>query len=251
MKKTLTFMLLLAIAGSASADLVKKVEGGGDIEVSLCPGMLTTSGKTIVYTYNSSTGEVTLYTPNLEVDRTFTMPRQEYTSRSFTEQTTVTPTGMNVVPTTYYGSNNYSSYYLFSAGSQEDMISKLAAQYGYSYTAFTDPMGNPACYRNDGSFKYENMFGKQYPTEWFALIDGEVKRISTYNAFYTLAYDESTAVWEVTQEETNIYETSIRSPKDLYAEGFEISTGMSEAFYITQTLFNDDDKWEFIMEDRS
>ena len=120
MKKTLTFMLLLAIAGSTSADLVKKVEGGSGY-VSLCPGMFTTSGKTIVYTYNVNTGEVTLYTPDFEVDRTFTMPVQECTIRYFTEQTTVTPTGMNVVPT-----GNYYSYTMFSADSQKDMINKLA-----------------------------------------------------------------------------------------------------------------------------
>ena len=242
MKKTLTFMLLLAIAGSTSADLVKKIEGGSSY-VSLCPGMFTTSGKTIVYTYNENTGEVTLYTPDFEVDRTFTMPVQECTIRYFTEQTTVTPTGMNVVPT-----GNYYSYTMFSADSQEDMINKLA-QYGYSCTVFTDPMGNFACYRNDGSFKYENLFGKQYPTEWFALIDGEVTRISTYDAFYTLAYDESTAVWEVTQEEAQTMSIGISGTEDLYVDGLQTSTGTSRDFYLTQTLFNDDEKWEYVMED--
>lgn len=244
MKKTLTFMLLLAIAGSTSADLVKKIEGGSGY-VSLCPGMFTTSGKTIVYTC-SSTGEVTLYTPDLEVDRNFTLPG--YTERIFTEQVTVTPTGMNVVPTSSYGSDNYYSYTLFSADSQEDMINKLA-QYRYSCTVFTDPMGNPACYRNDGTFKYENLFGKQYPTAWYALIDGEVKNIITNDAFYTLAYDESTAVWEVTQEET--YSAGIRGIEHMSAEGIELSTGTEYDFCLTQTLFNDDEKWEFIMEDCS
>lgn len=243
-------MLLLAIAGSTSADLVKKVEGGYGTEVSLCPGMFTSSGKTVVYTYGWSTGEVTLYTSDFEVDRTFTVPAGQYTSRSFTEKATVTPTGMNVVPTNTYGYDNYYSYTWDSADSQEDMINKLTQYNGYSYTAFTDPMGNPACYRNDGTFKYENLFGKQYPTEWYALIDGSVKVISTYDAFYTLAYDESTAVWEVTQEETNTYKTSIRS-LSLYIEGLKTETGTGGDFYFTQSMFNDDDKWECVMEDRS
>ena len=251
MKKTITLMLLLAMASSTSADLVKKVEGGGGITVSLCPGMLTTSGKAIVYTYNESSGEVTLYSPDFEVDRTFTVPRQEYTSRSFTEQVTVTPTGMNVTPTSSDGYNNYYTSYELPADSQEDMINKLAERYGYSYTAFTDPMDNPACYRNDGSFKYENLFGKQYPTEWYALINGRVSRVSTFDAFYTIAYDESTAAWEVTQEETNTYNTSISNFKNLYAEGIQLTTGIDGEYYFTQTLFNDDDKWECIMEDRS
>ncbi len=250
MKKTLTFMLLLAIAGSTSADLVKKVEGGNDIRVSLCPGMLTTSGKAIVYTLNRSTGEVTLYTPDFEVDRTFTMPVQEYTERSFTEQATVTPTGMNVVPTTYYGSRNYSSSYLFPAGSQEGMISELEARYGYSLTAFTDPMGNPACYRNDGPFKCENLLGKQYPTEWFALMNEYVYGISTNDAFYTPTYDESTAVWEVTQEETKTYSPKIRGIDSMSADGIEL-VDIDDDSYLTQTLFNDDEKWECVMEDRS
>lgn len=251
MKKTITLMMLFAIAGSAKSDLVKKIEGGNSINVSLCPGMLTKSGKAIVYTYNESSGEVTLYTPDFEVDRTFAVPMQEYTSRSFTEQATVTPTGMNIVPTNSSGYNNYYTNYQFSADSQEDMISKLAEQYGYSCTAFIDPMDNPACYRNDGPFKYENVFGKKYPTEWYALIDGIVYQVYTRDAFYTLAYDESTAVWEVTQEETDTYNTSISSVSNMYAEGIQLTTGIDGRYYFTQTLFNDDDKWECIMGDRS
>ncbi len=68
MKKHFTLMMLLAIAGSASAELVLKTTS----KIRICPNVLTTSGKSIVYTEDN--GVVTVYTPDFLVDKTFKIP---------------------------------------------------------------------------------------------------------------------------------------------------------------------------------
>lgn len=241
MKKHFTLMMLLAIAGSASAELVLKTTS----KIRICPNVLTTSGKSIVYTY--SNGEVTVYTPDFLVDKTFKIPKQEYQVGRITEETKVTLTGVNAVPENEWGVQNYYTYYEFDASSQEEMISKLLSNYSWdTFTTFTDAMGNPACYRESASFKYSNIFGKQYPESWYALIDGKVYGVNTYDPFYSLAYDEASAVWTRTSEDIQTYTSSLAS-MDLLYEGMD---GNIDG-YLSQNLFNDDDKWEYLVYDYS
>ena len=242
MKKTISMMLLLAMAGSTKAGLVLKTEG----HIDFCPGLFTTSGQTVVCSI-SDDNEVTIYTQDFLVDRTFTCVGQEQ-SGSFTEEATITPTGLKAVPEIIYESGysykNYSSYSMFEARSQEEMIEKLKENNSYTtFIAFTDPMGNPACYDNYASFKYENIFGKQYPTSWYALIEGTVYSVSTYDSFYTIEYDEENAVWTRTSDNVETYPTSLKelSPCiDRYNHDEEYAS-------VTQTFFNEDDKWEYIV----
>ncbi len=251
MKKTITLMLLLVMAGSAHADLVLKTKG----YLYVCPKVLTTSGKTIVYSRDNE--GITIYTPDFFVDKTIKAPVQQYESGSFTEKATVTVTGMNVVPGTSYGlqnyssSYNYSSYGYLSASSQEEMIDWFENNRSYAkpYTAFTDPMGNPACYGTNTSWKLENMFGKQYPTSWYALIDGYVYSINVYDAFYTPSYDEASAVWTRTSEDIRLNEFKTMRNTYFYFEGMGDQQGNDA--YVSQSLFNDDDKWEYIVTDYS
>lgn len=250
MKKSITLMLLFVMAISANAGLVLQTKGS----IYVCPKVFNTSGKSVVYSINGDES-VTIYTPDFLVDKTIIPPVQEYLSGSFTEEATVKATGVNVVPSIVYYegyvSNNYSSYYQFEASSQEDMITKLKENNFYdTFTAFTDPMGNPACYNDSyASFKYENVFGKQYPTSWYALIDGKVYSISTYDDFYQLAYDEKSAVWTRTSENIETVNSSSIKKTYVYFEGMD-----EDAYgdiYITQNLFNNDDKWEYLVADYS
>lgn len=244
MKKSVTFMLLLAIAGSANAGIVLQSEK----RIYVCPKELTTSGKSIVYTHGD--GEVTVYTPDFLVDKTFKVPVQEYQTGSFEEEATVKLTHLNAVPTESWGETNYDMYDRFPASSQEEMISELQSEYGGHYTAFTDPMGNPACYNQYTSydFKYQSIFGEQYPTEWYALIDGIVYRIYTYSDFYTPGYDEASAVWTRTSEDISTYEDT---DLERFIIKWEGRTREFDDIYISQTLFNNDDKWEYVKYDYS
>lgn len=239
MKKSITLMLLLMMTGSASADLVLKTEG----RLSVVPKVLTTSGKSVFYSYDSyEPQEVTVYSPDNFEPKTFNLITTEYQSGEYTEEATVTVTGVNVVLSggTYYKSSQ------FEADSQEAMINNLNS-YWTTYTAFTDPLGNPACYSESGSFFCESLFGKKYPTQWYALIEGMVYGIYTYSGFYTPVYNEESAVWTKTSENMQTYTGSVRSIT-LFLDGvWNYTKSDSYPVYIAQCLFNDDDKWEYLV----
>lgn len=239
MKKITTLMLLLALAGSAKADLVLKAKGSIDV----CPGLFTTSGNSVVHSINDNV--VTIYTSDFLVDKTFTCVKSEYQWGSVIEVATVTPTGLNIVPDNIYGSKNYYTSYMFEASSGGEMINKMK-EYDPSGTLFlfTDPMGNFACYFYEGySFKYENLFGKKYPTSWYALIDGYVYCINTYDSFYTLAYNEESAVWTRISEDIETRNNGILGFEIVYEGEKESYKGMS----LSQNIFNTDDKWEYVV----
>jgi len=241
-------MLLLSIAGSANADLVLKTKGRKK-DFNVVPNALTTSSKTVFYTLSlyggEGNGDVTVFSPdNGFAPKTFNIDEVKYQSGSYIEESVVTLTGVNIVPEDESGNKNYSASSLWEASSQEEMINKL----GSSYVAFTDPMGNPSCYYNDywGSyFKYHNIFGKEYPTQWYALIDGMVYQIYTYASFYSLAYDEESAVWTRTSESIDTYTKGCASIV-LYLDGIEANADDNN-ITISQSLFNNDDKWEYLL----
>lgn len=238
MKKIITVVLLLVIVGSVRADFVLKTNG----TINICPGIFTESGASVVYTEDDNS--ITIYDENFLVEKTFTAVSHEYQSGSVVEEAIVTPTGLDAIPESMYGGKNYDSRREWEANSQEEMINKLREQSPYStLIVFTDAMGNPACYNFDnGMFKYENLFGKKYPTRWYALIDGYVYSINTYDSFYTITYDEASAVW--TRKSENITTQQLRSIRNVE---LQIDCIEGQEVYVTQTLFNNDEKWEYVV----
>lgn len=237
MKNTITFVMLFAMAVSMHADLVLKTKGF----IEFCPSIFTISGTPVAYSFSEN--KATIYTSDFLVDRTFILVKSEYQYGSFTEQATVTPTGLIALPESSYDGKNYSVNKWIVANSQEEMISKIKENYpSTTWFLFTDPMGNFACYNYDSySYKYENLFGKKYPTSWFALIDGYICSISTYDSFYTIAYDDENVEWTRTSEDITAFN---ENPYDL-----DIIMGCLEGGDVrfSQNLFNTDDKWEYIV----
>ena len=241
MKKIITLISLLIMAGSISADIVLKTKE----RLKCCPGMITKSGEAVVYQYSGN--EITVYSLDFLVDRSFTPVKTEYQSGTVVEEAIVTPTGLSPTPENQYGGKNYSTYLEWAASSQDEMINKLREQSPYStLIVFTDAMGNPACYDyGNSSFKYENLFGKKYPTTWYALIDGYVYRVDTYDSFYTVIYDEENAVWTRKSEKLSSHSSG---PSDIeFYIGYLYYTYAQH--YLSQTLFNEDDKWEYVVEE--
>ena len=241
MKKTITLMMLFAMVSSANADLVLNTKGN----LYVCPGMFTTDGKAIVYSMNRNDNTVTIYTPDFLVDKSFTPVNSGFQQGYVTDVATVTPTGVNVTPEGQYW-KNYSIYVIFGGtNSQEEMINILKEQSPSStLVLFTDPMGNFACYYYEStSYKYENLFGKKYPTSWYALVDGQVCSIETYDRFYTIAYNEESVVWTRTQEDLYSNEDEGIIDPLIQNEGIKFDNGL----YVSQSLFNDDDKCEYII----
>lgn len=239
MKRNIILMMLFAVASSMYADIVLK----SDKSIRIIPNTLTTSGKTIVYSYDYSDGEITVYTPDFLVDKIIKVPHQEYQSGNFEETATVEATGVDIVPENIYGSKYYYTYSWGEANSQDEMIQKLQDSYYNSATAFTDPLGNPACYiERYAQFMYESLFGKKYPQQWYALIDGTIYEIYTSREFYAITYNEDDAVWTRTSEDIGTYNVKFSSMR-IYFEGQDSRKDV----YLTQNIFNNDDKWEYLL----
>lgn len=241
MKRNIILMMLFAVASSMYADIVLK----SDKSIRIIPNTCTTSGKTIVYSYDYSDGGFTVYTPDFLVDKIIKVPQMVHQEGTFTETATVAPTGVDIVPEDAYGSINYYTYSVGKANSQDEMIQKLQEDYNYyTVTAFTDPLGNPACYIEGYTrFMYENLFGKKYPRNWYALIDSTIYNVETYSRFYTITYNEEDAVWTRISENIETYNNYIVDVR-VYYEGIEI-----KETYLTQNIFNNDEKWEYIFPD--
>ena len=230
-------MMLFAVASSMYADIVLKTNNS----LKIVPKVCTTNERSIVYSYNSDVGEITVYTPDFLVDKFIKAPQQEYQSGNFEETAIITPTGVDIVPEDAYG---YKNYYISSCGeanSQDEMIQMLQEYSDYPFTAFTDPFGNPACYIEQYTqFMYESFFGKKYPQRWYALIDGTIYEIEASRSFFNITYNEEDAVWTRTSEYINTYTTGMTSTRIRY-EGVEL-----ERTFLTQNVFNNDDKWEYV-----
>lgn len=250
MKKTITLMLLLAIAGSANADLVlQKMESS----ISVCPSLFSADGFSVAYSCDYSTGDIIIYDQDFHVNKSFTCVTSECQSGNVTEEATVIPTGVKVA-TTYYAFgnqyNNYDTEPLWEAHSQEEMVSKLNELYpNETFTTFTDYFGNPACFNNSADFAFENFFGKKYPRKWYALIDGMAYIISTYDqgmygnpGFYSsVTYDEESAVWIRTSENLSTSYGTVSSAL-FRIDGVDVGN-----IAVSQTFFNDDEKWEYLI----
>ena len=65
MKRNIILMMLFAVASSMYADLVLR----SDNSLRVVPSVCTTSGKSIVYSFNYDNGEITVYTPEFLVDK--------------------------------------------------------------------------------------------------------------------------------------------------------------------------------------
>ncbi len=246
MKRNLILVMLFVAASSLYAGIVLK----SDKILEIVPSVCTTSGKSIVYEYNYDNGEITVYTPEFMVDKIIKIPQFEYQSGSFTETATVSPTGVDIVPEDTYGNINYSVNswsYLGEVSSQDEMIQILRDNYFYVGDAFTDPMGNPACYYDSYSFFYPDLFGNKYPTRWFALIDNGIYEYYAWSSFYEIAYNESDASWTRISGDIEPHYTSGPSGLRMIYEGVEYEHRPR----LTQNIFNNDDKWEYIRIDQS
>ncbi len=243
MKRNIILVMLFVASSSLYAGIVLK----SDQILGIVPSVCTASGESIVYEYNYDNGEITIYTPEFMVDKIIKIPQQEYQSGYIEETATVTATGVNIVPEDAYGNLNYSMSSYGEASSQDEMIQILRDNYFNVGDAFTDPMGNPACYSDYYSFFYPNLFGNNYPTSWYALIDGVIYGIYTDRSFYSIAYNEEDAVWTRISGDIEPHYTSWPSELRMIYEGVEYEHRPR----LTQNIFNNDDKWEYIQIDRS
>lgn len=122
--------------------------------------------------------------------------------------------------------------------------------YGYSsadFTTFFDEYNNLSLYLRYNSFYNEEFLGQKYPRAYFSVIGGELYVV---NADYCIDADiEHYPAMTWIKDEENVDRYSYYPDMDEYGYfNFDNGKNIPEiSFSLTQTLFNDDDAWEYAL----
>jgi len=233
------------------------VHEGGYTDAKIVPAALTVDGKARI-TLGQRSREISIYNKNFEKEASIIPAPQSYRYGSITQEATVIVTGATFkskdpfqYATKYYRYNSGTGEMEpVSATSLEEGLEKLnnppmsGASYsirainGYSFIEF-----------NVTSFYESSFFGTQYPVtgEFFICKDGYL--YFTNSLEYQPLYDESSAVWTTTEDQTSIYETvTVEGCKHVNADEYsQISNSdKDEQLVCTQSFFNDDEEWEYL-----
>lgn len=217
--------------------------------INFIPSSCTYNGKPVIAGITPDYQTAKILDTNLNVVKQFPLKTERYVDRSYYEIATVMPTGAEF--------DEYDDSYVLREEQQgtpmtatdlTTMQTKLATNYNCPVDAligFTDIKGNISCYWHNIECFSEGLFGKKYPTEYFTIINGEVNRVFVYDWNYEYTFDQTdidNANWE---PETELTDYSPRVGCVHFDDYDENAVG--DGLYITQTVFNDDDKWEYLV----
>lgn len=248
--------LLLAIShASVAQELVFK---SSDAECGIVPGKFTYSGSPLITVLSEPesaeggqpNGKLTIMDSQTNVVKTLDIPFENHCYTSHTERALVKPTGAEKV----------FSYENASGEISEDVAIKSSIDFAnymnnsYARTrsdAFVPyfvpgETGVIACCRsNESNFYLPTFLGLTYPTEYYVLRGNFIYII---NVSYKPLYDEADAVW------TNMGDEQVGEGyfRHFSFEFASFGTGAEGNYldvdiYATQTLFNDDEAWEYLV----
>lgn len=217
------------------------------------PSALTSNGKAILASHesNNSTQVIKFYDENLNETKSITLdlPAGIQTG-SWTEEATVMPTGAKAS-----GSPNihiHDADASIDAANIKNVVALANAinqYYGYEsnyenrYVGFMDIDGHISCYQPYTEFYLKSFLGNQYPTSYITLADGHI--CSIYRDYQPI-YNENEAQWNKVPGNDGYYVQYTRLEYFRYAD-YDTNIDLSETeIYCSQTLFNDDNAWEFI-----
>lgn len=238
----------------ATAAMAEPKEILTDIDqLEFVPAEFTAGNKTVAYAMQED--NIIIYDENFSQKAIIRPIVQTPVNGNCQAEATVKVTGVKMQHS--YSNNRYSYWDSeamqnkdLQAISLTDMVKKLTElNPGFTFVPFTDMNGIPACYSyytQNGPAYYSNsfyMYDKYmtaYPKNYHTLENGYVYYRNTE---YTIDFDASTAVWKEVPGTRTTYS---------YGEKIESYKYMNEdmkadnSFCITQTLFNNDDSWEYV-----
>lgn len=265
MKKNLLFGRLcatLAIAACALSVNAQSLKLESNSGFGLVPATMTANGKARI-TAVADDG-LHIYNTNFIQEKVVSDERGEYVSGYRTETAEVSVTGAKVRQFAVQNFRAQINGEEVSASTLEDARGKVATLFenmgsdnaveifnieGHS---FIYAYSNYEWSYSDAFYMYES-FGKQYPGG--SSIVGSLYVLGDDGYLYYAAisydpvYDESGAVWTVVGN--SVYSNSEEVAKDIrYKNADTGAAGEDLEICFTQTLFNSDDKWEYIVEKR-
>ena len=232
--------IIAATTITATAQEVARVS-----DLNIVPSTLTYTGKPAPVGIDTEKKEFTIFDTEFNVVKRFNYSSETYKSRRYYEIATVKPSGAIVTWEDSWDFNNDPENNV--ATTLNEMIKLLSDNYGTNnWFVFTDYKGRTSCWSPDQTYCFEiECLGTSYPYNYFYIEDGHVKEIQVK---YKLDFDQATidnAEWtidgDVSEEEYS------NSPEDFDYNDYDANIAFDEIIRCTQTLFNDDDKWEYIV----
>lgn len=214
----------------------------------IVPSTLTSNGKATAVGFNEKEGTHTanILDDNLKTVRQFNLKTESRMSRDYMEIATVKPSGAEI--NTCDMQEDIGDGETHTATDLNSMIQTLSNIHdGYNFYGFTDLKGRLSCWSPELSpFYNDRWFGTMYPVVYFAIVDGVINRMYVnYQPTFSQS-DIDNAQWEYADgDETPSSYTVTAEGIELY--DYDTNIYFDTDMYITQTLFNDDDKWEYVL----
>lgn len=270
MKKKLHFgrvcamLAIAACAQSVNGQILKLESSRGP---GLVPASMTIDGKPRITTKEDD--GIHIYNTDFIQERVVNYSRQTYRRGNRTEQGEVTVTGAEIssfnIYSPYYFSTEASWGYI-EASTLEEAREKLATMLGNNYIVkiyeidgYVNNLMTMQWVRQRFSFIHyyfknadgfpssdyyiSNLSERAYPiSNTYALSGG---KLCSVNISYSPLYDENSTVWSVTEDYTSEYDAEIAT--DIRYKNADTGTvGEDLEICFTQTVFNNDEKWEYV-----
>lgn len=202
----------------------------------ITPGVLTSSKSAVITVYDSDNETAEIYDADFNLIKNFKVKDYGLVSKSYAEIATVKPTGATV--TDYWQDDVRDE---LQASSVSEMVQKLKEWWHEDVIEFVDCKGNASCcVAYDAYFFYSEYFGSTYPCRYYSFIDGYVKEI---RCEYKPVINAESANWQIDGDiETDRLPIYIST----YLTDYDANNVKNDDFIFSQTLFNDDDKWEYM-----
>lgn len=220
------------------------------------PKELTASGKPILTsrTHSTEDNSITIYDEDMQEEKRFTFESRETDYQEWSEYATVMPTGVEVTSSTTRKSDvlEKAGIDLTKVTSIEELSALLEssglAGKGYGFP-FIDADGHFCVgysrYSWSTPFFGSPFYGNKYCNTYITSIDGKEVRVE---AEYKYTYPEENLVWEPNMENAYNYTRGIsNNPLECLFLDYDGSCPAEQWFYTAQTLFNDDEKWEYVV----
>lgn len=233
MKKSIFLAALVAAAVPASAQIAFQSE-----EINFVPGDLTADNAAKVYTIEND-DNVEVFDASLNRIKSFKMNLNKATQGekqercSNPENMILSGCELNEQGEYRYWDENSNEYVVLTATSVDDMIAKIYFLQNQTSLYKININGKAGAY-NGHYFYYIGEDGKVFESTWYF-----------HSWESTIEFvNEDALVWETISE--GLYESGYAEELEYY--NFDNSTNSADMdFVISQTLFNDDSKWEYVV----
>lgn len=217
--------------------------------ISFVTSNVTSNGQPVILGINEGS-KVSIFDGDFNLLKQINLQLPTIISRSYREETVVEYSGAKI--SSYYTSLISYNGEVMTATNLDDMLQKLSSWYEQetgkqvTFSSFTDEKANVSCYPSSGiSFHKESKYGKAYPKHYFSLIDGMVRSVDVAYRDTIAQADIDNANWQIVSgsESSNTYLDRLLS-----IEAYDFDNNKDIRLEeISQTFFNDDDKWEYVV----